>query len=126
LAGNQVIVYGGDAEFVMHLGGMTTAARYKNQESGKLVYIVFDNESNKSTGGQNAYHEHLNYIEIAKGSGFNVCEKIITNVADFEKVLSNDVKSHQLYFLHVKCSYDDEMPRPPMKTVQESVPVFSG
>ena len=125
LGGKNMIVVGGDAEFVMHMGGMTTAARYKKQESGKLIYIVFDNESNKSTGGQNSFQEHLNYIEIAKGSGFNACEKTIFNVDEFERVLSSDAENNQLYFIHVKCSYDDEMPRPPMKTVKNSVSVFS-
>ena len=125
LAGNDMIVLGGDAEFVMHMGGMTTATRYSNQKTGKLIYIVFDNESNKSTGGQNSYQGHLDYIEIAKGSGFNVCEKTIANVDEFEKVLNSDVASNQLYFMHVKCSYDDEMPRPPMNTVKDSVSVFS-
>ena len=124
LAGNNVIACGGDAEFVMHMGGMTTAARYTSQGQGKLIYIVFDNESNKSTGGQDSYQKHLNYIEIAKGSGFNVFEKTISNVAEFETVLSNEVKNNQLYFIHVKCSYDDEMPRPPMKTVKNSKEVF--
>jgi len=124
LGGKNIVVCGGDAEFVMHLGGMSTAARYKSQDSGKLIYIVFDNESNKSTGGQNSYQEHLNYLDIAKGTGFNVCEKTIVDVDEFEKVLRSDVENNQLYFLHVKCSYDDEMPRPPMNTVKESVSVF--
>ena len=75
LAGNNIIVCGGDAEFVMHLGGITTAGRYKSQEKGKLVYIVFDNKSNKSTGGQNTYQEHVDYIEIARGAGINCIEK---------------------------------------------------
>jgi phosphonopyruvate decarboxylase len=124
LGGKNIMVIGGDAEFVMHMGGMTTAARYKNQESGKLIYIMFDNESNKSTGGQNTYQAHLNYIEIAKGAGFEVYEKTIFGVDEFEKVLGSDIENNQLYFLHVKCSYDDEMPRPPMMAVKESVSVF--
>jgi len=124
LGGKNTIVCGGDAEFVMHMGGMTTAARYKSQANGKLIYIVFDNESNKSTGGQNSFQEHLDYIEIAKGSGFTVCEKTVFDVDDFEKVMSSDLESNQLYFVHVKCSYDDEMPRPPMKDVKDSVSVF--
>ena len=124
LAGNNMIVCGGDAEFVMHMGGLTTTARYSSQTTGKLIYIVFDNESNKSTGGQNSYQEHLDYIEIAKGSGFEVCEKTVFDVAAFEQILKSDVENNRLYFIHIKCSYDDEMPRPPMITVKESVSVF--
>ena len=63
-AGKKVIVCGGDAEFVMHMGGLTTAGRYVDKVN--LTYILFDNEQNKSTGGQRTYQEHLNYINIAK------------------------------------------------------------
>jgi len=124
LAGNNMIVLGGDAEFVMHMGGMTTAARYSNQKTGKLIYIVFDNESNKSTGGQNSYQGHLDYIGIAKGAGFEVCERTVLNVSIFEDVLSGCASSNKPYLVHVKCSYDDEMPRPPMETVKNSVSVL--
>ena len=65
-AGKQVIVCGGDAEFVMHLGGLTTAARY---EKITLTYIVFDNKSNKSTGGQGTYQDHIDYLKIAEATG---------------------------------------------------------
>ena len=54
LSREKIIVCGGDAEYAMHLGGITTAARYTSNLKGKLIYIVFDNESNKSTGGQKA------------------------------------------------------------------------
>ena len=97
----------------------------KNFISGKLIYIVFDNESNKSTGGQNSYQGHLDYLEIAKGTGFEVCEKTISDVETFEKVLHEEVNSKSLYFMHVKCSYDDELPRPPMQVVKDSVSVFN-
>jgi len=63
-AGKKVIVCGGDAEFVMHMGGLTTAGRYKNEID--LTYILFDNETNKSTGGQNTYQNHINYILLLK------------------------------------------------------------
>ena len=66
--GKKVLVCGGDAEFVMHLGGLTTAGRYDKRID--LTYILFDNESNKSTGGQKTLQGHLDYIGIAKNSGF--------------------------------------------------------
>jgi len=124
LAGNTMIVCGGDAEFVMHLGGITTAARYKSNDAGKLVYIVFDNESNKSTGGQNSYQAHLNYLEIAQGSGWDVYENVVDSVDEFKKVLNGIKSGGNLYFVHIKCSYDDETPRPPMDVVKESTSVF--
>ncbi|WP_223154936.1 diguanylate cyclase domain-containing protein, partial [Campylobacter concisus] len=71
-AGKNVIVCGGDAEFVMHMGGLTTAGRYKNDVN--LTYVLFDNESNKSTGGQSTYQKHLDYINIAKACGLYVVD----------------------------------------------------
>lgn len=118
LAGKNVIVCGGDAEFVMHLGGLTTAGRYKNKlNKGKLNYIIFDNESNKSTGGQSSYQSHINYNQIAKNSNFNY-EDTITSLDSFNLVLSKKMKD--FYFLQVKCSYDKSVPRPPLHKVMKN------
>ena len=104
MAGKKVIVLGVDAEFVMHMGGLTTAGRYKDVD---LTYILFDNEQNKSTGGQNTYQNHINYNEIAKASGLN----IIDNFDDLSK-------NNGINFIHIKCSLDDETPRPPIDKVK--------
>lgn len=115
-AGKKVIVCGGDAEFVMHMGGLTTAGRYKNDID--LTYILFDNESNKSTGGQNTYQNHVDYINIAKASGLNCVNKTIDNVEDFSNTLNTLTKG--INFIHVKCGFDDETPRPPYEVVKQS------
>ena len=62
----------------MHMGGITTAGRDANQVN--LTYILFDNEQNKSTGGQNSYQKHLDYINLAINSGFNVENNIVREV----------------------------------------------
>jgi len=112
-AGKKVIVCGGDAEFVMHMGGLTTAGRYADNID--LIYIVFDNEQNKSTGGQNTYQNHLNYNDIAIGAGFCVESDIITSVETFMTVVQS---VNGLKFLHVKCGIDKETPRPPLNVVK--------
>ena len=114
LGGRKVIVCGGDAEFVMHMGGLTTAGRYQNLD---LTYILFDNESNKSTGGQNTYQSHLDYIKIAESSGLYTSNHTITTLNDFNQSLE---ETNTLAFLHVKCSLDDETPRPPLDIVKVS------
>lgn len=106
LAGKKVIVCGGDAEFVMHMGGLTTAGRYKDLD---LTYILFDNEQNKSTGGQNTYQNHVDYIGIAKASGLNII-KTMAELSDEKGVK----------FLYIKCGVDDETPRPPLEVVKVS------
>ena len=114
-AGKKVIVCGGDAEFVMHMGGLSTAGRYKDEID--LTYILFDNESNKSTGGQNTYQSHLDYITIAKACGLNVFENTIYKVKELEEKLKS---AKGLNFIHVKCDTDEETPRPPLEVVKAS------
>jgi len=112
-AGKRVIVCGGDAEFVMHMGGMTTAGRYADQIN--LTYILFDNEQNKSTGGQNTYQDHMDYIGIAKSAGFDILNDPIKTIDDFRTSISN---IEGLGFIHVKCGIDDETVRPPLDVVK--------
>ena len=111
--GKKVIVCGGDAEFVMHMGGLTTAGRYADKID--LTYILFDNEQNKSTGGQNTYQQHLDYINIAKSSGFSTIDFVIKTVDDFDSAIKN---VNGLRFFCVKCGVDDELPRPPLGVVK--------
>ena len=112
-AGKKVIVCGGDAEFVMHMGGLTSAGRYADEVD--LTYILLDNEQNKSTGGQNTYQAHLDYINIAKSSGFYVTADVVKTVNSLNSVIK-DAKG--LKFVHVKCGIDNETPRPPLKIVK--------
>jgi len=111
LAGKKVIVLGGDAEFVMHMGGLTTVGRYKNID---LTYVLFDNEQNKSTGGQNTYQSHVDYINIAKASSLNVVEKVLLSVEE----LNSSLNDKQIDFICVKCGLDEETPRPPLEVVK--------
>jgi phosphonopyruvate decarboxylase len=111
LGGKKVVVCGGDAEFVMHLGGLTTAGRYKDID---LTYILFDNEQNKSTGGQNTYQSHIDYINIAKSSNLGVYDKVVKDLDEFSTLIDKD----GLNFICVKCGIDEETPRPPIDVVK--------
>jgi phosphonopyruvate decarboxylase len=116
IAGKKVVVCGGDAEFVMHMGGLTTAGRYKNLD---LTYILFDNEQNKSTGGQNTYQSHVDYIGIAKASNLDAIDKIIQKPDELINTLDK-IDNKSINFIHVKCGLDDETPRPPLEVVKVS------
>lgn len=111
-AGKKVIVCGGDAEFVMHMGGLTTVGRYADEVD--LTYILFDNEQNKSTGGQNTYQRHLDYSNIAKHSGFAIYD-LIKSVDSIETIVKN---VSGLKFICVKCGVDEETPRPPLDVIK--------
>lgn len=112
-AGKKVIVCGGDAEFVMHMGGLTTVGRDANNVD--LTYILFDNGQNKSTGGQNTYQNHLDYNDIVRGAGFGIESNVITSVESFKIAVKN---INGLKFIHVKCGVDNETPRPPLNVVR--------
>jgi len=111
-AGKKVFVLGGDGEFVMHMGGLTTAGRYKDEVD--LTYIVFDNEQNKSTGGQNTYQSHIDYINIASSSNFDVVKESIKDISSFNKAIKGDGKAK---FIYVKCDIDEVTPRPPISAI---------
>lgn len=124
LAGRNVLVCGGDAECVMHLGGLTTAARYVASAQGQLVYVVFDNESNKSTGGQKTLQAHISYQAMAEAGGMKACPETITDLPSFSSVIGEAVENGRFNFLHVKCSFDDTVPRPDLAEVVGSVAAF--
>jgi phosphonopyruvate decarboxylase len=115
-AGKKVVVCGGDAEFVMHMGGLTTAGRYAKEID--LTYILFDNESNKSTGGQNTYQDHVEYSQISKHSGFQVNFDEIKELSSFDSAIEQNFNQNGLRLIVVKCGYDDETPRPPIEVVK--------
>ena len=116
MAGRSALVCGGDAEFVMHLGGLPSAARYSSSsiKYKSLIYIVFDNHMNKSTGGQNTYQDHLNYQLIANAVGINNSCRVST-LDSFESELMK--KNKGVSFIHVKAGLDDEVSRPPLSEV---------
>ena len=82
------------------------------------TYILFDNESNKSTGGQNTYQSHVDYKAIAKGSGFEVIGNKIIDLNDFKDIIEQSQNSKGLKFLHLKCGIDNETPRPPLDIIK--------
>jgi sulfopyruvate decarboxylase TPP-binding subunit len=110
--GKTVIVCGGDAEFVMHMGGLTNVGRYSSQIN--LTYIVFDNESNKSTGGQNTYQSHIDYIGIVKSCNI-VNTFVVNDLSRFTNILKK-IK-FGVNFIYVKCAYDELTKRPPPEVI---------
>ena len=77
-----------------------------------------NNEQNKSTGGQNTYQNHVEYKNIAKASGFDLVENVVTSLEEFSSILNTNKTKAGLNFIHVKCGIDDETPRPPIEVVK--------
>ena len=121
--GKKVIVCGGDAEFVMHMGGLTTAGRYNNQLLD-LTYVLFDNESNKSTGGQKTYQNHIDYIGITNNSNIISHISVIDSLSEFSQVVKTNRDGLGIRFIYVKCSYDDDFKRPSANCIKQSASVL--
>jgi len=119
-AGKRVTVCGGDAEFVMHMGGIATAGRYNNVN---LTYIVFDNKSNKSTGGQNSYQEHVEYLDIARACGIDSTFEV-DSVRELEICIGQIRGLNEISVIRVNCSYDPMSPRPSKEVIQSSKRIF--
>ena len=119
-AGKSVIVCGGDAEFVMHLGGLTTSSRYENIN---LTYLIFDNKSNKSTGGQNSYQEHVDYLNLARSCGVNSTFEI-NSISEFKTSIKRIKELDEISMVHINCSYDPISPRPDKEVIQASKKIF--
>lgn len=123
-SGKRTVVCGGDAEFVMHLGGLSTAGRYAECDVN-LTYLLFDNESNKSTGGQNTFQSHLDYSAIAQACGLKVVPQTIRDTKIFSQVIPALMQAKGINFVHVKAAYDETMERPSRKVIRESISAFS-
>jgi phosphonopyruvate decarboxylase len=57
----------------------------------------------------------LDYINIAKSSGFDVVDHVIKAIDDFESIVKD---IYGLKFVCVKCGLDNETPRPPLGIVR--------
>ena len=123
LGGKKILICGGDAEFVMHLGGMTTTGRYSKKVL--LIYLLFDNEMNKSTGGQNSYQKHINYLSLAKSCGWETIKETVSSLSIFEKELKEIINFDKgLFFFHIKCNLDAEYLRPSVIEILDSKESF--
>ena len=66
---NDVVCLDGDGSFLMHLGGVATAANYSKK---KLKYVLFDNNCHESVGKHPTISGKLNFKKISEGFGFKI------------------------------------------------------
>ena len=123
MQGRDVIVLGGDAESLMHLGGLATAARITKEytPSHSLTYVVMNNESNFTTGGQVSPASFLDLVEIFEGFVPNVVHAFTPD--DLISALE-EVDSGQFQVIVVECGFDPVYPRPSAEAIINSVNSF--
>lgn len=100
----RVVVLDGDGSALMHLGGL---ASFDPQVHKNLVYVVFDNESYESTGGQATVSPVVDFAALAKAFRFPEYRRIEdkqTLQESLEVVRANP----QPVFLHIKVKTNTE------------------
>ena len=107
---NKTICIDGDGSFLMHLGSIKTAATFANKN---FRYILLNNNSHDSVGGQSTYANNINFKQFSKSLGFKnfYCIKDDKNLKrNIKKFLSGN----SLNFLEVKVTNSKikNLPRP--------------
>ena len=96
----DVICLDGDGSFLMHMGGVATAATIIKKN---FKYILFDNNSHESVGPTNqpTISNKLSFKKIAEGFGFNKTF-ILNNKKNFRSRLSKYVRIKGSVFILIK------------------------
>ena len=107
---NNTVCIDGDGSMLMHLGSLKTVGTFANKN---FKYIVLNNNSHDSVGGQNTYADKIDFQKLSKSLGFKYFYSI-TNENGLEKKIKNFLYNENLGFLEVKvgCSKIKNLPRP--------------
>jgi phosphonopyruvate decarboxylase len=106
----QTVCIDGDGSLLMHLGSIKTAGSFANKN---FKYILLNNNSHDSVGGQDTYANDIDFEKLSKSVGF----KKFYLIRD-KKNLKNNIKSFlsgkSLNFLEAKVSNSKikNLPRP--------------
>ena len=106
----KIICIDGDGSLLMHLGSIKTAGTFANKN---FKYILLNNNSHDSVGGQNTYANKVDFKNLSKSLGF---EKFysIKSKKNLKKITKNFLFTNSLNFLEVKISNNKikKLPRP--------------
>ena len=106
----KTICVDGDGSFLMHLGSIKTAGTFANKN---FKYILLNNNTHDSVGGQSTYANNINFEKLSKSLGFKkfFC---IKNNQNLKKTLKQFLSGNSLNFLEVRVSNSKikKLPRP--------------
>lgn len=105
----NVICLDGDGSLLMHLGSSPLVGNYPKKN---LKYILLNNKSHESVGGQYCISEKINFQNLSKNFGFKKY-LIIDKYSEIEKKIKIFLKSKLNIFLEVKLNQFgyDKLPR---------------
>ena len=107
---NKTICIDGDGSFLMHLGSIKTAGTFANKN---FKYILLNNNSHDSVGGQSTYANDINFEKLSKSLGFKNFYSI-KNKQNLIKNIKTFLSGNNLSFLEVKVTNSKikKLPRP--------------
>ena len=107
---NKTVCIDGDGSLLMHLGSIKTAGSFADKN---FKYILLNNNSHDSVGGQNTYANNVNFEELSKSLGFKKFYSIKDD-KNLKKNIQNFLNENNLSFLEVKVSNSKikKLPRP--------------
>ena len=107
---NKTICIDGDGSFLMHLGSIKTAGTFSKKN---FKYILLNNNTHDSVGGQCTYSKKINFEKLSKSLGFKVFYSI-SNKKNIKKKIKSFLKIESSSFLEVKISNSKikKLPRP--------------
>jgi phosphonopyruvate decarboxylase len=94
----RVVVLDGDGSALMHLGGL---ASFDPANHHNLVYVVFDNESYESTGGQATLSARVDFAALAQAFHFPAYLRV-EDKPTLQECLISIQEDPQPVFLHIK------------------------
>ncbi len=107
---NKTICIDGDGSLLMHLGSIKTVGTFANKN---FKYILLNNNSHDSVGGQNTYASDIDFKKLSKSLGFTKYY-FIKNYQNLKKNIQKFLSGSSLNFLEVKIgnSKIKKLPRP--------------
>ena len=106
----KTVCIDGDGSLLMHLGSIKTAGSFGNKN---FKYIVLNNNSHDSVGGQNTYAKDIDFEKLSKSLGFKKFYSIKGD-KNLKMNIKNFLTSNTLDFLEAKVSSSKikKLPRP--------------
>ena len=107
---NKTICIDGDGSFLMHLGSIKTAGFFANKN---FKYILLNNNTHDSVGGQKTYANDINFEKLSKSLGFKKYY-FINNKKNLKKNIKKFLFENNLSFLKVNITNSKikKLPRP--------------
>ena len=106
----KTICIDGDGSLLMHLGSIKTAGTFASKN---FKYILLNNNTHDSVGGQSTYANQINFEKLSNSLGFKKYYSIKDN-QNLKKTLKQFLSGNGLKFLEVKVTNSKikNLPRP--------------